>query len=494
MKNNYIISAFIFFFFLLPFDTKAELIQPGYSIDVSQKLPLTEAGSYNFLFKNDKEHYYYFDVREKIYLDFSIEIKKEDKPIHIEVFDQVNGKKQNIKRYISGKSNLLILDVGIHHIKISSSLKKQQYKLLFSVLSVGDIENDKAGNNLQTAAQINIVKNSAFIVKDWLGAFDPFDYYKIQLDDPSILEIMGNGRYNGVLFELLNNQGNIIAKSYNIKDPYFDHYITSALKPGAYYLKLIGYKQTLYDFSIKTLPYVTPPKDKSGNKISMSRFLGDLSDNPLAVKEWLGGQDRIDYYSFVLPQDSFLKIEALAKNITLDIQLLKKDGTVIYQNKPYAKDLSINLEQGKYVLALSSYYGDTDYELWLHAKKLAAPKKDNVGNSKETAYRVEFEEKNEFDYSDWIGFRDKEDFYYLDLIRPAILNVDINNLAAEIFVEIIEGNGGHALISSKITESNKKLSVNLNRGGYYIRLLSQYNETPYNLKLAFDYINDLPLE
>ena len=114
--------------------------------------------------------------------------------------------------------------------------------------------------------------------------------------------------------------------------------------------------------------------DSAGNSIDTARDLGALSPVPIEITEFVGGDDRDDWYRFTLPLPARLVLNVTGLESYLWLDLYRNgiyfDGTDIREDT--SPVFAINLPAGSYELEATQLFLDTNYTLSLEASNQQA--------------------------------------------------------------------------------------------------------------------------
>lgn len=229
--------------------------------------------------------------------------------------------------------------------------------------------------------------------------------------------------------------------------------------------------------------------DRAGSTLDTARNLGTLGN--ATAFDFVGADDRNDYYRFSLTNLSNLSLSITELNADADVQIFNDQGTLIagsYNANSQSELLSLtNLVAGDYYVRVYQYSGNTLYTLNLNAAPI-----DNAGNTLSTARnlgRLGFETEI---YFDWVGSADPDDFYRFTLTNSRDLALRLDNLSTDADLQLIRDANNNGIVdfgevlASSVLSSSATDSINrtLDAGTYFVRVYQAVGDTNYRLTLA----------
>lgn len=140
------------------------------------------------------------------------------------------------------------LEAGTYYIKVKSKLGSSNYDLsLFAITDGGLI--DGAGNTLPTARDLGLLQGKQTFT-DFVGSFDPNDYYRLSVDEPTGLQLSLDGlSADADLFLLQDTDNNGVFSyrkdkliSYSIAGGSEPERIGAGLEAGTYYIQVVQFE------------------------------------------------------------------------------------------------------------------------------------------------------------------------------------------------------------------------------------------------------------
>lgn len=202
----------------------------------------------------------------------------------------------------------------------------------------------------------------------------PNDYYRFSLNSTAKIDLKLMNLENDVDLYLLNSNGNVIQSS--VRSGRSEDTISTQLASGNYFIQVKQYSRnsgnSRYDLSINSI--LIPP-DNAGNNLGSARNIGALGTSNPSYFDWVGSQDRDDYYRFNLNGNRDLRLSLTGLSSDADLQVLNSSGTVIgrsLNSNSSAESINLNnLGAGTYYARVYQHRGDTNYTLSLRAEDRA---------------------------------------------------------------------------------------------------------------------------
>jgi hypothetical protein len=220
------------------------------------------------------------------------------------------------------------------------------YKLSLNAIA------DSAGNTLRTARNIG---NPSGNLSDFVGSTDTNDYYRFTLNNNSNFRLGMNGMSANADVQLLNSSGGVITTSTATGSN--SESMVRTLNAGTYYVRAypVGNANTNYNLSLNaTLINPLIPADNAGNTLATARNIGNLA-GIRKFTDWVGSQDKNDYYRFTLNDESDFSIVLNGMTANADIQLLNSSGGVIESSTtagPTEEAIFGDLNRGTYYVRI----------------------------------------------------------------------------------------------------------------------------------------------
>lgn len=257
-------------------------------------------------------------------------------------------------------------------------------------------------------------------------------------------------------------------------------------------------------------PTVGDPLPPTNSTLRSATDLGVLSANR-TITDFVGTDDRNDYYRFTLNNNSDFSLTLGALTASATVQLIKDynqngeintaDGEVLQEDSGYSSsnaDISTSLQAGTYFMRVFPYYTDasTNYDLRLGVTSKPATTSTDPGNSLSTALNIGALSANTTTFKDFVGQTDRNDYYRFTLNSNSNLSVTLAALTASANVQLIKdknnngqidnGDGDVLKEDSGYSGANGDISTDLQAGTYFIRVSPYYTDgnTNYELRVA----------
>lgn len=337
------------------------------------------------------------------------------------------------------------------------------------------------------------------IFKDIFGLLEkgksPRDYRIRFVARSSLIARLGNTRFNtNVNLELLDSNKRLVARSNRLANR--PELIEQAnLAPGTYYLRPLLARGKFSRFRLRAN---TTPLADSGNSPSRATFL-DLSSSPTTVQEFIGAEDRSDFFAFSVGGSGFptaqlnltlagVNGDFLDGNVTVKIR--NSSLNVVRERSSSGRtrfSFTEPLAAGNYFLEVqpaNPTRDQTDYRLTLAATPIA----DLAGNTPNAARQVELSAVPST-FQDFVGVGDLQDYYRFTIPRGRF-NLQLtgpngNLLAGDITVRLRDavntvleqqsGTGG-----AGVSIENRMLAA----GTYVVQVSTASRAVNYSLVMA----------
>lgn len=242
---------------------------------------------------------------------------------------------------------------------------------------------DQAGNTLSTAntRAFRTISTRATRISDLVDRSDRNDYYRLRLRSRTTLDIDLDRLRDNAHLQLLNSSGRSLFRS--ARSGRQSETIDRTLDAGTYYLRVYPATtsvRTTYRLSVAGRP------DNAGDTRPTARQL-DLSDGPVAPRDYIGPGDKTDYYRFDLEDFADVDIRLSRLSASARAFLRDADGSRIASlSSPDANGDASKAGPLVRTLAAGTYYiqvaprgstAATDYQI----RVAATPPPDNAGNT-----------------------------------------------------------------------------------------------------------------
>jgi hypothetical protein len=368
------------------------------------------------------------------------------------------------------------------------------------------------GNSIPTALDADVLVAPRTFNQS-VGTFDSDDYYRFSIPRTGLFNLEDN-QFNLTLDGLtgdadvqliadfnnngLANQNEIIATSQqganNIET------LSATIAGGQDYIVRVfsvsgdtNYRLTFAPTQIQRVPTLL------GTTIAQDQDLGIVSV-PERVNDFVGDEDPQDFYQFTLPTAS--RVGLVLDNLTADadlqlIQDANNNGTVdtgeILGSSTAGgisqELLTRELPQGTYLMNVSQFRGNSNYNLTLFTEPLTFTP-DTAGNSLPAA-RNAGQLVTTINFSEFVGDLDPNDFYRFELAKPANVRVSLAELSADADLRLIQDiNGNGAVEQTEILRESlnvgavgEGVDANLETGAYFVQVAQGSGNTNYNLTI-----------
>lgn len=209
-----------------------------------------------------------------------------------------------------------------------------------------------------------------------------------------------------------------------------------------------------------------------GNTLPTAKFFRTRATNR-TVRETLGGTDQVDLWRLKLRASSFsASLSGLAKKTNADVYLLNAKGEAIAASRRSGnrnENFSRNLASGTYYVAVVLGQGSasTRYSLTLSAPTPT----DFLSNTFEAAPALDFDAA-QTSFNEFVGKGDPTDFIQFRLPAPGNMALKLQNLNADVNLELYDRNRTLIGSSTNAKTANETITQRLIDYGstYYIRI------------------------
>ncbi|BAY22674.1 YD repeat-containing protein [Calothrix sp. NIES-2100] len=367
---------------------------------------------------------------------------------------------------------------------------KTNYSLQVGATSLGATPADIAGSTLDTAKNIGILNGTPQNFTDFIGDFnglanDDYDYYRLQLDQNSTVNLTLSGLSADANLSLYTVAGGYITASNSANTA--NESITRSLTAGTYYALVSknGAGKTTYTLQAKALQLDTAQNIPNLNNANLT---GTVSNT-----------DNSDYYRFQLTSNNTVSFSLTGLSSNADLYLYNSNGEAIASSTLS----SVNNETFSPTLTAGTYYihinkpdtGSTSYTLQASTLSLGATSPDNAGNTLETAKEVGVL-TNTVNFSENVGDSDAYDYYRFRLNENSTVNLNLTGLINNAELYLYRSDGG--LINNSLGggTGNEIVTSNLLAPGIYYALVyrNSAGSTPYNLQLSRTALGTIPAD
>ncbi|WP_017719248.1 pre-peptidase C-terminal domain-containing protein [Kamptonema formosum] len=355
----------------------------------------------------------------------------------------------------------------------------------------------KEGRGLSTVFNVSFYRNAnpdlaaAGLTNEQL--FDHFRNFGIK-----------EGRASSPTFNVsfyLNNNADLKQAGFNYQQA-LEHYVNFGRKEGRI-ASSSGAAPT-------PTPTVGDPLPPANSTLRSATDLGVLSANR-TITDFVGTDDRNDYYRFTLNNNSDVDLTLGALTDYAKVQLIKDynqngeintaDEEVLQEDSGSSSsnaDISTSLQAGTYFMRVFPYSTDdnTNYDLRLGVTSKPATTSTDPGSTLSTALNIGALSANTTTFKDFVGLTDPNDYYGFTLNSNSNLSVTLAALTDYANVQLIKDKNNNGQIDNGdgdvlkedygYSGSNADISTDLERGSYFIRVSRYYTDdnTNYELRLA----------
>ncbi|MGC9525407.1 MAG: pre-peptidase C-terminal domain-containing protein [Limnospira sp.] len=363
-------------------------------------------------------------------------------------------------------------------------------------LSLGAVPDDSAGGELKNARDIGVVGEKAQTFSDFVGDFfgvsdDNNDYYKLELDQKSNLNLSLTGLRSNASLYLLDKNGYSIESS--TLDGKKNEAISHKLLPGTYYVQVENYNaNTPYNLEISAPALSYPAPQITGWNYDTALDIGTASSTAIAKTEYVGNphgfyEDLNDFYKFQVDTDSTVKIDLTGLSANADLSLYDSKeywSAESHTLKNADENITKNLTPGTYFIEVKSV-DNTNYDLQLSA----TPRVDTVGNDFSAA--LSLGTLGSTSQTEWVGNLDTDDYYSFTLAETSTVNLGLTGMNGNGDLYLYDSDQNWIDSSSNYDNADESISRALEPGTYYVQVNSYYDTgADYNLTASATAIVD----
>jgi hypothetical protein len=246
---------------------------------------------------------------------------------------------------------------------------------------------------------------------------------------------------------------------------------------------------------------VPPPPDYSGNDRFTARNIGTFTPGRTSVyRDSVGPSDVQDYYRFKLTYKSVVTIKLYELTADASIQLRTLDHKLLKSSARAGTRyelISVMLDPGSYyirVLAADVYTTGYAVRIAVTAPptstattlQSAAPTFDAAGNDRSSALDIgDMTLGRSVTLHDRVGPEDVQDYCKFRVTTRSAINIELSNLSADAALQLRSLSNTLIASSSRAGTQNEMLTLTLDPGTYYVRVLSADTvSTLYSLRLV----------
>ncbi|MFN6540285.1 MAG: pre-peptidase C-terminal domain-containing protein [Nostoc sp. EkiNYC01] len=494
----------------IPVDNAGSTIETARSVGLINTTVQTFSdfvGDFNGL-SQDNQDYYQIQLSQNSVLNLGLTGLSSDANLYLY---------NSVGNYLTGSSAsgtasesvIRNLNAGIYYVLVQKSgTGGTTYSLQASATTLGTIPADNAGNNRDTARNINALTSTVQTFNDFLGDFnslsnDNEDYYKFNLTQNSNVTLNLSGLTSDANLYLYNSFGSYITASTGAGIS--QESIIWQLTPGTYYVfvQKSGSGGTNYSLQASATA-VSGTIANTSSALDTAQNLGTLSTAQTISNSVNNSSNTKDYYRLQLAQNSTLNV--LLSDLTADayITLYSSGGSYITASSASGITNEViirNLTAGTYFVEVSNNSSTaTNYKLQISANSLGTIPADNAGSERENARNLGLITTSQ-SWSDFIGnfndlTQDNYDYYRLELSQNSTLNLNLTGLTANADLYLYNLSGSTIASTSASGTANESIIRNLAAGTYFALIYKNDNTagTNYTLDVAATSLGATPVD
>jgi hypothetical protein len=264
---------------------------------------------------------------------------------------------------------------------------------------------------------------------------------------------------------------------------------------------------------------ISPPKERDDNTLSKAFNFGVLNGTRNFTNQFVGTNDRDDYYRFTLTDTRNLNLSLTGLSDYTYVELIYDTSgngqyddrnEQMYSGYSYNKksaSLNITLGAGSYYIRVytNSPENNTNYTLGVLASPAIATITIDPGNDLGKALDIGTVSTSNRSFTDFVGATDNDDYYRFNLTQVSDFSLSLTGLTDDAGVELIydaNGNGqydeGYEQIDSSNSYNSRNASIHttLGAGSYFLKVYtnSVSNNTNYTLAVSANTIQTLPID
>lgn len=364
-------------------------------------------------------------------------------------------------------------------------------------VSLSPVPEDNAGNELNKARNVGVVGNQTKKFSDWIGDFygvseDTHDYYKIELDGRSNLNLTLNGLSANANLYLYDDDGDFLEQSINTENKKEE--ISRKLLPGTYYALVWQDNGGNTDYNLEmSAPLLKYPVEQvTGWNRDTALDLGEVGTTAIKKTEYVGNlhgfaDDLNDFYQFQVEDDSTVQIDLTGLNGNADLYLYNSESSSsIAKSETVQKvDEGIvkNLTPGTYFIEVQSINdAETTYDLQIVGTPLP---NNSAGWNPDLALDLE-DPLGGATVNDWVGDIDAIDYYRFDISEKSTVDLSLTGMSNNANIQLFNDKQDRLASSSQTGNADDRIAINLNPGSYFLEVerYSGVVGTPYNLQVS----------
>lgn len=218
------------------------------------------------------------------------------------------------------------------------------------------------------------------------------------------------------------------------------------------------------------------------NSLMTARDLGALGPTAVVMEGTVGPNDERDVYRFTVPDWSDLSITLTGLQSDADLGLLDENGEYLADSVlagAAPEEIAFLAEAGTYYLEVYIYEGETPYVLTASAAPSGPPPDDTAGDTPQTALDLGDLTGSEATVEEWVGHSDAVDFLAFSVAERSRLQVTMSGMRSDADITLEDDFGSVLASSVEGGATDEFISVDVEPGTYYLRIVPYSSNTPY---------------
>jgi Calpain family cysteine protease/Bacterial pre-peptidase C-terminal domain len=370
-----------------------------------------------------------------------------------------------------------VLDRGTYYIEVIpySNTTNTYYNLQVSTA----LQNNTAGNTLTTAKSLTLDATQKSFY-DWAGVGQTLDFYSVQADIGSELNLQLKGLKENADIQLLDNLGNILQKSANAGTT-TENIKYTFQKAANYYLKVESAAGANTDYELSALlkaPLTTIviPQDTDGASLTTATNIS-FQTPTITINNSVGASpDTQDYYSFSLNEARNFQLNLSGLTSDVNVELLDANTNILKSSANTgvtAESIATQLNPGKFFVRVYSSTGvNSNYGLNLSATIVNPDAGDTILTAKDININ-----NSSFSTSETVSGIDTNDYYRFTLNDSSNFSVKLEGLTGDANLHLLNSAGQTIGKSETGGTASESISTKLLKGTYYLRAFPNNSNT-----------------
>ncbi|MBF0609623.1 MAG: hypothetical protein G8345_03570 [Magnetococcales bacterium] len=330
-------------------------------------------------------------------------------------------------------------------------------------------EPDRAG---ETSSQANFAGNLAMgqAIYGFVGDADSVDFYRFDMAATGNASIFLSGLAADANLLLLDGMGSVTIASTNQAGSQSE-LIRQQLSAGSYYVAVVqGSGDT--DYTLEMLA----ANDLGGGSTNTAGHLVINTSN----REWLGVGDEEDYFEFFVNTTMGLALTLSGLSDLADLTLLDSGGTILGTGANAGTQwelISRTLPRGTYYARVNSSATNSDYTISINTFV-------DGGSTTATSGNLGTLSSTPITATGWLSTENTLDFYRFALSSAQRVTLDLERLADNADLQVLNGNGVELDASTLAGTAAEQVILDLAAGTYYAAVSGQQVLSDYLLTLT----------